>query len=117
MSLQFLRTLFSWGGERDVEWMVKEGGVLAVIRRLKEKEERNRFVMYYACVAASAFLRPLSRPIRRLKEDWNGTKEWREVMWMMEEEGEIDSMCAGKEGYGLYWVKQVLSLLGICCRK
>jgi hypothetical protein len=115
LSLTFLQTLFYWGGEREVEWVVKEGGVLAVIRRLREKEERNGHVMYNACRVAAILLRPYSDPIRRLREEWKGKKEWREVMWMMEEEGEIDSVCAMTEANGVLYAKDVLSELGICC--
>jgi hypothetical protein len=38
MSLELLQTLFERGEEREVEWVVKEGGVLVVIRRVREKE-------------------------------------------------------------------------------
>jgi hypothetical protein len=115
MSLDLVQILFRWSGEREVEWMVKEGGVLGMIRRQGEKEERNRDVMEYACLAAAKFLRPWSRPIRRVRKEWKGTKEWREVMWMMEEEGEIDSLCGWAEAYGRSLPKQLLRELGICC--
>jgi hypothetical protein len=52
-----------------------------------------------------------------LRKEWKGKKEWREVMWVMEEEGEIDSMCGMKEGDDGNWGKAVLRLLGICCWK
>jgi hypothetical protein len=41
MSLQLLKTLFIFGRERELKWMVKECGVFGVIRRVREKEERN----------------------------------------------------------------------------
>jgi hypothetical protein len=97
-----------FGREREVEWIVKEGGMLAVVRRVREKEERNRNVTSYACWAAVSFLRPSSARIRRVREEWKGKKEWREVMWMMEEEGEIDSMCEIREATGGGYAKEVL---------
>jgi hypothetical protein len=115
MSLRWLHALFQYGGEREVKWMVKEGGLSDVIRRVGEKEERNGDVMSDARSAAAEFLRPLYRPIRRLSEEWKGKKEWREVMWMMEEEGEIDSVCAMKEGAGGGYANKALRLLGIYC--
>jgi hypothetical protein len=114
-SLRLLQTLFENGGESEVEGMVKEGGVLAVIRRVREKEERNRKVMYNACWAAATFLRPSYDQIRRLKQEWKGKKEWRELMWMMEEEGGIDIMCGMREADGWYDAREVMILLGICC--
>jgi hypothetical protein len=115
ISLELLRALFSWGEESEVAWMVKEGGIRTVIRRVREKEERNRHFMHNACWAAAEFLRPYSDPIRRLREEWKGKKEWREVMWMMEEEGEIDSMCGRAIADDEYKAQEVLNLLGICC--
>jgi hypothetical protein len=116
-SLELLRTLFAQCGKRDVEWVVKEGGVLGVIRIVMEKEERNGDVMCYVCWAAARFLYPRTGQIRRLRNEWKGKKEWREVMWMMEEEGGIDSMCGRKEAYGGFKAQEVLKLLGICCAK
>jgi hypothetical protein len=110
-------TLFEKGGEGEVEWMVKEGGVRSMIRRVREKKERNSYVMYFTCWAAGAFLRPWLGGIRRVRKEWKGKKEWREVMWMMEEEGGIDSMCGMKEADGGSVAKEVLKALGICCPK
>jgi hypothetical protein len=50
-----------------------------------------------------------------LRKEWKGKKEWREVMWMMEEEGGIDSVCGMREAYDGDDVKNALSVLGICC--
>jgi hypothetical protein len=97
--------------------MGKEGGVLAVIRRVREPEERNRDVMEYACWAAAEFFCPGYRQIRRLRQEWKGKKEWREVMWMMEEEGGIDSVCGRAQADRGSWAKKALRLLGICCPK
>jgi hypothetical protein len=115
MSLLLLHTLFIEGRESEVKWEVKEGGVLAVIRRVREKDERNRDVLCCGCLAADQFLHLWSSQIRRVRGEWKGKKEWREVMWMMEEEGEIDSVCAGNEAYGGFFVKDVLRMLGLCC--
>jgi hypothetical protein len=115
MSVELLATLFFRGEEREVEWMVKEGCVLGVIRSVREKGERKRNVMSYAWWAVAAFRHPLSDPIRHVRKEWKGKKEWRKEMWMMEEEGEIDSVCGMKEADGWYYAKQVLGLLGICC--
>jgi hypothetical protein len=71
--------------------------------------------MINACFAAAHFFRPFLRSIRRLKEEWKGKKEWREVMWMMEEEGAVDSMCGRTETHGEFEAKEVLKELGICC--
>jgi hypothetical protein len=118
MSGRLFETLFETGEEREVEWIVKEGGLLAVIRRVREKEERNIGVMSAACWTAYKFLRPWDhKSIRRLRTEWKGKKEWRVMMWMMEEDGGIDSMHAVKEAYGRDYAKDVLRTLGICCPK
>jgi hypothetical protein len=114
-SFKLFHDLFARLGEREIEWMVKEGVVLAAIRRMRDKEERNDSVMLDACSAAAEFLRPDSASIRRVRKKWKGTEEWREVMWMMEEEEGVDHVCAVKEGGGGYWAKEVLRALGICC--
>jgi hypothetical protein len=115
-SYMLLCSLFERCEERGVEWVVKEGGVLAAIRRVREKEERNVFARFYACWAAGELLGSYTDQIRGVREEWKGTKEWREAMWMMEEEGEIDSLCGRAKADGGGWAEDVLRELGICYR-
>jgi hypothetical protein len=116
-SCLLLQALFQFGGEREVKWMLKEGGVLAVIRGVSEKVERNGHVMCHACYIVAQFLCFSPYSIRCLREEWKGKTEWREMLWMMAEEGGVDSVCGRTKADDWGYAKQVLRELGICCHE
>jgi hypothetical protein len=91
-TVMLLQQLFWVGDEEDVKWMRKEGGISGVVRRLIDKNERERTVRWNGLVALAYLFQPTKEKVRRKEIKWKGSEDWRKVMWTLEEEDAINSI-------------------------
>jgi hypothetical protein len=87
--MNVLWSLFQYGKEEEVKFVIREGGMKCIVLKIREKEEREEKVKrngkedltYYLCQ------NPFEDRIpTRMKEGWKGKELMRKMIWMMEEE-------------------------------
>jgi hypothetical protein len=91
-SLNILENLFHHESTEEVKWVMREGGVIVVLRKMREKKEREDEVMKCNVNVLNEFLHSSEWERKRRREEMKGMKEWREEMWKIEKEGGSDSL-------------------------
>jgi hypothetical protein len=92
---------------------VKEGAIRFGFEMMREKKERESEVLGTLCFTVGNFFCPMMEKVVRLREEWRGRKEYREMMWMVEEEGGVDCGISGKWSNWNFWVDKILMGIGM----
>jgi hypothetical protein len=91
-SLEIIQHLFFRGSIEEVKWVMREGGMNVVLKKMREKKEREEEVWKSNVEGMKKFLHSSYYGRKRRREETKGMKEMREGRWKIEREGGCDSL-------------------------
>jgi hypothetical protein len=103
--MHILKQIFEDAKEREVMWVMKEGGIMCVMKKMRDKRERDDSVS-----------RKRIETLHKITMRWKfrmENKGKREKAWMVESEGVIETIvCLGRdESDWMAW--EMMKVLGV----
>jgi hypothetical protein len=112
-----LQNLLRFCNEEEIKEVCVWGGIKCIVEKMREKRERNGRVMEEASYALGEFFNDMGweKVLRREMVEWKGMTEMKEMLWMVEEEGGVESATSNLHVTYAFHTKMVSRGLGVCC--
>jgi hypothetical protein len=91
-SFHVLQLLLEVESEEKVKEMVGKGWIVGIIRRLREKREKEEHVIQGSCSSLKRMFLSSDNKKRGLLKEWKKSEEMRIAMWLVEEEDAFHSL-------------------------
>jgi hypothetical protein len=97
---------------------MKEGGVNVMLKKMREKKEREDEVLRCDLEGMNEFLHSSKSGKKRRRQEMKGMTEWREEMWEIEREGGCDSLFSFlSSSFGKENVKEIVGWIGVFTKR